>query len=59
MDITVGDTYVRHSDEKMWRVKSVDNKKVVLESVDGAGLTVTDIFGLKSAYTKRASKSTQ
>ena len=32
MDIKVGDVFVRHSDEKVWTVKSVDGIKVVLES---------------------------
>jgi len=53
MDITIGDTYIRHSDEKLWRVKRIDNKKVVLESLDGSGLTVTDVFGLEKGYTKK------
>jgi hypothetical protein len=59
MDITVGDTYIRHSDEKLWRVKNIDNKKVVLESLDGARLTMTDIFGLEKGYRKKEPKAAQ
>ena len=54
MDVNIGDIYIRHSDGKLWRVKSIQNKKVVLESLDGVGfLTMTDIFGLQKAFAKR------
>ncbi len=59
MGITIGDIYIRHLDGKLWKVKNIDNKKVVLESLDGAGLTMTDIFGLEKGYTKKVPKATQ
>ena len=59
MDIKVGDIYIRHSDGVVYRVKAIDNLKVVLESEDRSLLTITDIYGLKKAYTKRESKVTQ
>ena len=52
MDIKVGDVYVRHSDKKSYRVKSIDNIMVVLEAVDGSGLSLADIFGIKKAYSR-------
>ena len=59
MDFRIGDIYIRHSDGKLWRVKKIDNKKVVLESLAGAGLTMTDIFGLEKAYSKKEPKTAQ
>ena len=59
MDFKIGDIYIRHSDGKLWRVKNIDNKKVVLESLDGAGLTMTDIFGLEKGYSKKEPKAAQ
>jgi len=59
MDFRIGDIYIRHSDGKLWRVKKIDNKKVVLESLAGAGLTMTDIFGLEKGYSKKEPKTAQ
>ena len=59
MDFTMGDIYIRHSDGKLWRVKKIDNKKVVLESLDRAGLTMTDIFGLEKGYRKKEPRTAQ
>ena len=59
MDFKIGDIYIRHSDGKLWRVKNIDNKKVVLESIDGTGLTTTDIFGLEKGYSKKEPKTPQ
>ena len=57
MEIKVGDLYTRRSDGKICRVKRIDNKMVVLELVDEGRLTLTDIFGLEKAYTKKEPKS--
>jgi hypothetical protein len=62
VEVKVGDIYIRHSDGKSYRVKRIDNKMVVLESLeleDGSRLRLTDIFGLEKAYSKRESKPTQ
>ena len=59
MDFTIGEIYIRHLDGKLWRVKNIDNKKVVLESLDGVGLTMTDIFGLEKGCSKKEPKTAQ
>ena len=56
MDLKVGDIYIRRSDGMIYKVKTIDHKKVVLESVDKNLLTVTDIFGLEKAYNKKDPK---
>jgi hypothetical protein len=38
-------------------VKKIDNTMVVLESEDGTGLSLTDIFGLEKGYSKKESQS--
>jgi hypothetical protein len=55
VEVKVGDIYIRHSDGKSYRVKRIDHKMVVLESLelkDGTRLRLTDIFGLEKAYKK-------
>ena len=55
MEVKVGDIYIRHLGGKSYKVKSIDHKTVVLESLeleDGAQLTLTDIFGLEKGYRK-------
>ncbi len=59
MEIKVGDIYTRHSDGKSYRVKRIDYKMVVLESVDEIRLSLTDVFALQKAYSKRESTPTQ
>ena len=59
MKIEVGDIYIRNSDRILYRVKAIDNIKVILESEDGSLLSITDIYGLEKAYTKRESKATK
>ena len=59
MDVKVGDIYIRNSDRMLYRVKAIDNIKVILESEDGSLLSITDIYGLEKAYTKRESKATK
>jgi len=59
VEIKVGDTYVRHSDGKICRVKRIDHTMVVLELEDGTRLSLTDIFGLEKGYTKKESDPTQ
>ena len=53
MDVKLRDVYIRNSDGKVYRVKTIDNKMIVLESEDPTQLALTDIFGLEKAYTKR------
>jgi len=52
MDVKVGDIYIRNSDDRVYRVKKIDNKMVVLESEDG-GLALTEEFGLEKKYRKK------
>ncbi len=59
MKIEVGDIYIRNSERILYRVKAIDNIKVILESEDGSLLSITDIYGLEKAYIKRESKVTQ
>ena len=59
MDIKAGDLYVRRSDGAVFRVKMIDNIKVVLESEDKSLLTITDIYGLEKSYTKKELKPTR
>ena len=62
MEVKVGDIYIRHKNGKSYKVKRIDNKMVVLESLeleDGARLRVTDIFGLEKGYSKKESEPTQ
>jgi len=59
VEIKVGDIYVRHSDGKSYRVRKIDYKMVVLESVDEIWLSLTDVFALQKAYSKREFKPTQ
>jgi hypothetical protein len=55
MDVKIGDIYIRHSDGKIYRVKKIDNKMIVLELEDGGRQTIIDIFGLERAYRKKES----
>jgi len=55
VNIKLGEIYTRHSDGVVYRVKMIDYKKVVLESEDGSLLSMTDIYGLENAYTKKGS----
>jgi propanediol utilization protein len=60
VDVKVGDIYIRNSDRMLYRVKAIDNIKVILESEDRSLLSITDIYGLQKAYTKKKeSKVTQ
>ena len=59
MNIKLGEIYTRHSDGVVYRVKWIDSKTVVLESEDGRLLSMTDIYGLANAYTRRESKVAQ
>jgi len=58
VEIKVGDVYKRRSDGKSYIVKKIDHKMVVLESVDGFGLSLTDVFALEQAYRKMEAKQT-
>jgi len=53
MNVKIGDVYVRDSDGKVYRVKRIDNKKIVLESDDSGKYAITDIFVLEKRYTKK------
>ena len=53
MDVKTEDLYIRNSDERVYRVKKIDNKMIVLEAEDEGQLCLTSIFGLTSGYTKK------
>jgi hypothetical protein len=57
VEIRIGDYYIRNSDGKVCKVKAIDHRKIVLESEDGAWLTITDNRGLEKAYKKKESKA--
>ncbi len=61
MEVKAGDLYTRNSDGKSYRLKRIDHKMVVLEleDVTWLSLTVTSIFALEKAYSKRESQPTQ
>ena len=60
MEVKVGDIYIRHKDEKICRVKSIDNIMVVLESCqDKNQLIITDIFSLEKGYSKKEPEPTR
>ena len=59
MEIKVGDIYIRHSDGQICKVMWVDRTTVVLELGDERHLSLTNIFGLEKAYSKRESEPTQ
>jgi membrane-anchored protein YejM (alkaline phosphatase superfamily) len=56
--VKIGDIYIRNSNKKIWKVRKIDNTMVVLESEDGTHLTLTDMFGLEKAYSKKESQPT-
>ncbi|MGZ3558376.1 MAG: hypothetical protein ACXWMS_04540 [Syntrophales bacterium] len=56
MKVETGDIFIRHKGGKIYRVKSIDNKMVTLESCDDkTQLILTDIFSLEKGYTKKES----
>ncbi len=57
MEIKVGDIYIRHLDAKMYRVKWIDHRTVVLEN--GNHLRLAKIFDLENGYSKRESQPIQ
>jgi hypothetical protein len=59
VEIKVGDLYIHNSDGQICRVRWNDHKTVVLESVDGFRLSLTNIFSLEKAYKKKESKPTR
>ena len=59
VEIKVGDIHIRHSDGKSYKVKRIEYKMVVLESVDEFRLSLTDVFALQKAYSKREPRPTQ
>ena len=58
MDVKVGDIYIRNLDKRVYRVKKIDNKMVVLEVMNERQLCLINIFGLEKGYTKVEPKST-
>ena len=58
MEVKVGDTYIRHSDGQICRVRWIDRTTVVLELGDETRLSLTGISGLEKGYSKRESKPT-
>ncbi len=60
MKVEVGDIYIRHKGGKIYRVKSIDNKMVVLESCDDkTQLILSDVFSLEKGYSKKESAQIQ
>jgi hypothetical protein len=57
MEVKVGDIYVRHSNQKVYKVKKIDNKIVVLQVMNERQLCLTNIYGLGKGYTKVGPKS--
>ncbi len=56
MKVEIGDIFIRHRGGKIYRVKSIDNKMVTLESGDDkTQLILADIFSLEKGYTKKES----
>ncbi len=54
MDVKIGDVYTHNSDGKVYGVRKIDNGMIVLELLeDSRQHTMTDIFGLDRAYTKK------
>jgi len=58
MEVKVGDIYIRHSNERVYQVKKIDNKMVVLQLMNEKQLCLTNIFALEKGYTKVNPKST-
>ena len=58
MDVKVGDIYIRNLDKRVYRVKKIDNKMVVLQVMNERQLCLINIFGLEKGYTKLKPKST-
>jgi len=58
VDVKVGDIYIRNLDQKVYRVKKIDNKMVVLQLMNERQLCLINIFGLGKGYTKVERKST-
>ena len=58
MEVKVGDVYIRHSNERVYKVKKIDNKMVVLQLMNEKQLCLTNIFALGKGYTKVKPKST-
>jgi hypothetical protein len=52
MEIKIGDIYIRNSNQRVYRVKRIDNKMVILELMGEKQLCLTNIFGLEKGYTK-------
>lgn len=59
MEVRVGDLYIRRSDGQVCRVKWIDRATVVLELGDERHLSLTNIFALEKAYSKRESLPSQ
>ena len=55
MEIKPGDIYIRRSNGSFYRVKMIDDKKIVLESEDGSRLSIIDIRGLEREYGRKES----
>ncbi len=58
MDVKVGDIYIRNLDKRVYKVKKIDNKMVVLQLMNERQLCLINIFGLEKGYTKVERKST-
>ena len=58
MDVKLGDIYIRNLDKRVYKVKKIDNKMVVLQLMNERQLCLINIFGLEKGYTKLKPKST-
>ncbi len=57
MEVKVGDIYIRQSNERVYKVKKIDNKMVVLQLMNENQLCLISIFALEKGYTKVTPKS--
>jgi hypothetical protein len=58
MEVKAGDIYIRHSNKRVYKVKMIDNKMIVLQLMNERQLCLINIFGLEKGYTKLERKST-
>ncbi len=52
MEVKVGDIYIRNSNQRVYKVKEINNKMVVLQVMNERQLCLTNIFALEKRYTK-------
>jgi hypothetical protein len=57
MEVKVGDIYIRHANQRVYKVKEINNKMVVLQLMNEKQLCLINIFALEKGYTKVTPKS--